>query len=178
MNEKWKDIPGYEGYYQVSDLGRVRSLDRIIKVTGLGERLLKGRILKQHNHGTNKYLMVMLSKEAKHTNRTVHSLVASAFLGLCPGGYEVLHGRGGKLDNRLCNLKYGTRSENQFDRLRDGTQNNKPVRRGDGRVFSSAYEAGRETGVTPGSISAVCNKYVRPNGKRRFTAGGYSWEFI
>jgi len=178
MNEIWKDVVGYEGAYQVSNLGRVRSLDRTVKVTNLGERRLKGRILKQHNYGTNKYLMVVLSKEAKHTNRTVHSLVAASFLGPCPDGCEVLHGLGGKLDNRLRNLKYGTKSENQFDRLRDGTQNNKPVRRGDGKVFSSAYEAGRETGVVPSSISAVCNKYVRPNGKRRLTAGGYYWEFI
>lgn len=179
MIEIWKDIEGYEEFYQVSNLGRVRSLDRVVDSGKGGTKRLKGRIIKQHRCGTNRYLMVMLSKMAEHRNCTVHKLVASAFLGACPEGMEVLHGVGGRFDNRLCNLRYGTRSENQLDRLRDGTQSNKSIRRSDGVEFSSAFEAERVTGVKRSTISAVCNKYVNPNtGKRRLTAGGYSWEFI
>ena len=170
--------------YQVSDLGRVRSLDRVVPDGRGFTKRLKGRALIQTNAGTNRYLMVMLSKESKHKNCTVHTLVAKAFLGPCPVGMEVLHGDEGALDNHLSNLRWGTRSENQLQRAQDGTQTNRPVRREDGREFTSPLEAQRLTGVQASSIRAVCSKYLRPprtdrpNSRRRFKAGGVSWEFI
>jgi hypothetical protein len=178
MTETWKDVAGYEGLYQVSNLGRVRSLDRVVPDSRGWTRKIKGRILKTQNTGNNKYWMLILSKEGIHETFTVHKLVASAFLGPCPKGMEILHGVEGKEVNTPSNLRYGTRSENAFDRLRDGTQSNRPVRRSDGRDFTSPSEAHRLTGIQASSIRAVCSKYISPNGKRRLTAGGFSWEFI
>jgi hypothetical protein len=140
---------------------------------------MKGKVLKQTISGTSPYQAAMLCVESKHTLYTVHKLVATAFLGPLPSDkHEVCHGPNGKQDNRPANLSYGTRSQNQFDRYRDGTGGNKPVRRSDGKEYLSAAIASRETGICMSTISAVCNKYVRPNGKRRSTAGGFSWEFI
>jgi len=178
MTEIWKDITGYEGLYQVSDLGRVRSLDRVVPDSRGHTRKLKGRILKALLKVNPPYWRVILSKEDVHETFTVHKLVVNTFLGPCPKGMEILHGVEGKEVNTPSNLRYGTRSENTFDRLRDGTHNNRPVRRSDGREFTSSSEAHRLTGVSASSIWKVCSNYVRPNGQHHLTAGGFSWEFI
>lgn len=178
MIEEWRDIAGYEGHYQVSDLGRVRSLDRVVIGGRWGKQKRKGIVLKHSSSGTSPYQAVILCVGAKHKRCTVHRLVAVAFLGPCPSGQEVRHGPSGKQDNRLTNLSYGTRSQNQLDRYRDGTGVNKPVRRGDGQEYSSAAEAARETGGCANSVGLVCRKYVSPNGLRYLTTGGFSWEFI
>lgn len=171
ITEEWRDIEGYEGFYQVSDQGRVRSVDRFVKDGKGGQTRRASKILTPHAGGGKPYLKVVLSKESKHKSCTVHGLVANAFLGKRPPRMEILHGPKGQLDNSVCNLRYGTPSENQIDRLRDGQHLGKPVRRSDGVVFNTAMEAERATGVASQSISAVCRK-------RRQTAGGYSWEFI
>jgi hypothetical protein len=96
--ERWLPVPGYEGFYEVSDLGRVRSLAR---------QGTYGRTLKPipDSHG---YLRVVLSCDKRRRGRYVHQLVLLAFIGPCPTGHEVRHGPAGKLDNRLSNLSYGT----------------------------------------------------------------------
>lgn len=179
MREEWRDIAGYEKAYQVSDLGRVRSLDRVVVGGSCGPaKRIKGRVMKPCISGTNPYQTVTLYAENKPKPCTVHRLVASAFLGPCPKGHEVCHGPNGKQDNRLTNLSYGTRSQNQLDRYRDGTRRNKPVRRSDGQEYLSAAIAARETGIYQTMISEVCRGYVYPDGKQRLRAGGFSWEFI
>ena len=178
MKEEWRDIAGYEKAYQVSDLGRVRSLDRTVPDRRGYTKRLKGRVLKPANCGASPYQTVILHAEPEPKTCPVHRLVAIAFLGPCPSGHEVCHGPNGKLDNSVPNLSYGTRSQNQLDRYRDGTFGNKPVRRSDGKEYLSVAIASRETGVGMKEISTVCRKYVYPNGKRRLTAGGFRWEFI
>jgi hypothetical protein len=76
--EIWRDIAGYEGYYQVSNFGRVRSLDKMQNYNG-SARLHKGRILKPNNDGRG-YLIVDLSKNNRSVTKTIHRLVAMAFL--------------------------------------------------------------------------------------------------
>ncbi|RQT43146.1 hypothetical protein DF046_36835 [Burkholderia cepacia] len=110
-HEQWRDIPGFEGRYQVSDMGRVRSLDRRVRVVPHGietTRLVRGRILKP---GPSKsgHLSVVLGRG---NTRSVHALVMLAFEGPCPEGMEVLHLNHTPSDNRRTNLKYGTRGEN------------------------------------------------------------------
>lgn len=108
MNETWKDVVGYEGIYQVSDMGRVR------RVKGDKGTLL-GKILKPHLRGTiTKYPAVMLYQGSSETRKRffVHILVAMAFLGPIPEGYEVNHKNGDKTNPRLDNLEYMTHSEN------------------------------------------------------------------
>jgi DNA-binding XRE family transcriptional regulator len=118
--ERWLPVPGWEGFYDVSDLGRVRSLDR---VTGRQRpRRLAGCILKPQLANNGRF-RVTLRRDGVKTDQMVHRLVMLAFVGPCPPGLEVLHGVGRELDNRLVNLKYGTHSENTLDKYRDGTDN-------------------------------------------------------
>ena len=79
MEEMWKDIEGYEGFYQVSNLGNVRSLDRYVKNRMSNKNIKRGKILKSciNKHG---YLAVHLIKETKGQTKTVHRLVANAFI--------------------------------------------------------------------------------------------------
>lgn len=109
--EIWKDIPGYEGRYQVSNEGRVRSLDRPVRVVCQGidtMRIAKGKVLRP---GPSKSGHVTVAL-GRGKSRPVHQLVLEAFVGLRPEGCEVLHLNHVPTDNRLANLRYGTRSEN------------------------------------------------------------------
>ena len=116
MAEIWKDIEGYEGLYQVSNLGRVKSLDRIVITNnrwgGLTERNLKSRILKQTTDSLGRYLMVILSKDGVVKTKLVHRLVAKSFIQRDAIKFEVNHIDGNKRNNRLDNLEYCTRTEN------------------------------------------------------------------
>lgn len=108
--ERWLPVTEYEGLYEVSDLGRVRSLPR---------NTTRGKILSSSL--SNGYPAVTLFRNGKRKRWLVHRLVLAAFTGPCPPGQEARHGPGGKLDERLENLCYGTRSENHLDKRRDGT---------------------------------------------------------
>ena len=114
--ERWLPIPGHAGY-EVSDQGRVRSLDRTVPHRRSGRLSLKGRILKPQVSGTKKrtspgYLSVKLG--ALSRTWPIHTLVAMSFLGE-PMGLQVRHLNGNSHDNRLENLKYGTGRENMQD---------------------------------------------------------------
>lgn len=109
MEEIWKDIKGWKGLYQISSLGNVRSLNRIVK-TKKGEREYKGRVLKS-NIGTNGYRYVCLSSGIKISTKYIHKLVATNFLEEIEG-CEVDHINSIKTDNRLVNLRYITHFEN------------------------------------------------------------------
>lgn len=118
--EIWKDIPGYEGLYQVSDQGRVRSLDRVVMCTGAVKGAYssrkKGRLLRPgpSNFG---HLSVVLGRR---NTRMVHDLVLRAFVGPPPDKHECCHNNGNPADNRLENLRWGTRSENNVDAVKHG----------------------------------------------------------
>lgn len=118
--EEWRDIPGYEGLYQVSDHGRVRSLDRIVPHKNHGEMKVKGRVLAQP-HDEEGRRQVVLSKENGQTIRRVHQLVLEVFVGPRPDGYHGCHNDGDNANNRLTNLRWDTASENNFDLVRHGT---------------------------------------------------------
>lgn len=111
MKEIWKDIPGYEGFYQVSNMGNIKSLDRYIKHQKGGNRLIRGRFMKQQAQ-KNGYLSVMLQRDSKEKRISVHRLVALAFIKNQSGKPEVNHIDGNKLNNFANNLEWCTRVEN------------------------------------------------------------------
>lgn len=120
--ERWLPVVGYEGFYEVSDQGRrVRSLDRIIKDKTGRVRHWRGRVMKQKRNCSRGHMYVDLKVDAKCSSRSVHGLVAAAFLGPRPDGLQIRHLNGIPSDCRLVNLAYGTQSENMLDSVRHGT---------------------------------------------------------
>lgn len=121
--EVWKDVVGYEGYYQVSNLGRVKSLERITRFRGRlvgrewGARILRPAANKQNRVGVS----LWINNKGKSIH--IHRLVLIAFKGPCPDGMECCHEDGNPKNNRLDNLRWGTKSSNQLDRARHGTSN-------------------------------------------------------
>jgi hypothetical protein len=116
MSERWLPVVGHEGAYEVSDQGRVRSLDRIV--------LRGGRPMKRRGG----ILAGWTSKRGYHVvrlgrgrDRYVHHLVLEAFVGARGPGEECCHGLGGPLDNRLENLRWGTSADNKRDQVLHGT---------------------------------------------------------
>jgi hypothetical protein len=122
VTENWKAVVGFEGLYEVSDLGRVRSLDRVKWCGGLSQRghwrKYKGQMLRPGACTKQGHLSVVLGHGLD--GRPVHTLVLAAFVGPCPRGQEGLHGNGVAADNRLVNLRYGTRGENNRDATKHG----------------------------------------------------------
>jgi hypothetical protein len=119
LAERWLPVDSWERFYSVSDLGRVRSHDRIVPRRGSPYRL-SGRI-RSTPISKSGYKMVTLHAEGREQTAYVHRLVLIAFTGPCPGGKESCHGPGGSLDNRWVNLRWDTPSANNFDSVRDGT---------------------------------------------------------
>lgn len=113
--EVWKDIPGYEGRYQASNLGRIRSVNH--EVT----RVIKGRVLRPRIRKEG-YPIVTLSGAGP---KDIHALVALAFHGPRKEGQQVRHLDGNPENNRADNLAYGTQSENERDKYRYGDKRNK-----------------------------------------------------
>lgn len=106
MEEVWRDIPDFEGYYQVSNLGRVRSLDRVVKTKDGLLRNIKGVILK-YGFNDKGYKLVNFTKDSKGKTYPVHKLVAICFLGHKPNGMIELidHIDEDKTNNRVDNLQ-------------------------------------------------------------------------
>lgn len=116
--EKWRPIQGWDGY-EVSDQGRVRSFKFCRqRPTEQLPRILNGYNLPAGYH------MVQLKDRGRSLKTYTHRLVAEAFIGPCPSGYEVAHNNGDPKDNRLENLRYDTPVGNAADKARHGTTNN------------------------------------------------------
>ena len=118
-NETWKPIPGYEDLYQASDLGRIRSLDRMVQTVAGRTRKYKGQVLTQTSSSSG-HLRVTLAHEGKNSVRLVHHLVLEAFEGPRPEGRVTRHLNDDPSDNRIENLAWGTVAENMADRVTNG----------------------------------------------------------
>lgn len=168
--EIWKDIPGYEGIYQISDCGRVKSISKGI--------ILKPRVNRKG------YLLVGLSKRNKREMVQVHRIIAHVFIPNPDNLPQVNHKDENKTNNHASNLEwctneyncnYGTHNKRMAATLTNRMDLSKPVLQmlKDGRIikkYPSIHQAARETGVNCGNIGVVCK------GERK-TAGGYIWRY-
>lgn len=192
MKEIWKDIKEYEGLYQVSNLGKIKSLGRTIERIGVkGTKFYKNypeKLLKQTKNKKG-YLTVILSKNNKNKIIRVHRIVAQTFLDLKKNGKEVNHKDGNKENNCISNLEWITHQENIIhaykNRLKKGSMLGKFGKEHNSsmqilqidkntnkiiRTFYGCNEAERETNINRTSINKCCNK-------KRKTAGGYIWKY-
>lgn len=180
INENWKPIEGYEGLYEVSNLGNVRSITRIIN-----GRIYKERYLHQTVSG-NHYKTVTLSYNGKQKTYAVHRLVAETFIPNPDNLPQVNHKDENKTNNRIVNLEwcdnkyncnYGTHNENLSKSLKGKPKSQRalPVARysKEGEliaVYYGAMEAARRTGINQSNITKCCK------GKQK-TCGGYIWKY-
>ena len=175
--EIWKDIKGYEGLYQVSNFGNVKSLERYkknhSKLQKVNEKILKATINK-----TNGYVYVMLMKNASEKNTRVHKLVAEAFLPNEDNKPQINHIDGNKANNKVDNLEWCTCSENVTHAYKNRLANNDnqkiKIRQYDKQhnfiaEFDSLLKAAKELKISIGNISMCINN-------KRKTANGYIFE--
>jgi hypothetical protein len=172
MTEIWKDIIGYEGLYQVSNLGRVKSLSRYDR---LG-RYHTGKILSDCDNGTG-YRIVGLKVDGKQKTFTIHRLVATAFIENLHNYDYVNHKDGDKTNNRVDNLEWCTASENMLHAVKLGLHYHFGKRKilcvETGQIFNSIKDAESWVGVKGCRISSVCN--LKRGCK---TCGGYHWRYV
>ena len=178
MQEVWKDVDGYEGIYKVSNLGRVKSAERLKKhPSGTGSLLVHEKILHQSKN-TWGYSQVTLYARGHGKNITVHRLVAESFIPNPNGLPQVNHKDECKSNNHADNLEWCTNSYNMnygTRNLRGGLAKSKPVIQFslDGKFiskFCSAREASKMTGADYKHISDCCLGI-------RKTHKNYIWKF-
>jgi len=171
--ERWKEIPGYEGYYDASDQGRIRSVDRVVPHARHGTIKRKGKVLTSFPDPQSGHFRLTLSVEGKVRNEKVHRLVALTWIGPCPDGFECCHEDGDPANNSESNLRWDTKSSNARDRIKHGTHrvvNKRRVVRSDGAEYVSISEAAASVGRDVSSVWKVC-------AGRQKTCAGYGWKY-
>lgn len=170
----WRAITGYEGYYEVSTTGRIRSLDRVVIDRRDQKRLLRGHEMKL-THNADGYMVVNLRKFGKSEVVGVHILVATAFLPNPHNLPMVNHIDGVKEHNNIENLEWATYSYNNIHalqhKLRKPRSSEIVQLTEDGEivdVYDSAAEAARRTGISSAAILQCVNH-------RTYSAGGFAW---
>lgn len=174
-NEQWRDVLDWEGQYQVSDQGRVKSL--VSNIPGLIRASVKG---------TAGYRRVMLKAGGRRKMYCIHILVDRAFRGPMPDGLEVNHDDGDKTNNRLLNLVRMTRSENVKHSFRTGLRTHQGAKNpsavlNDDKVRALIAELGPRTptGRLPyGAATRLASKYGIKRDSIYRIAAGRAWTHL
>lgn len=170
--EEWRDIQGYEGLYQVSNEGRVKSLEREIMRSDGKTLPLKEKILKPNLNNSSRHYQVLLCENGIEKWKQVHQIVAQTFIPN-PNGCDVVHHKDhNPQNNRVENLMWMSKEEHdaihraeQAKTIYQYTIQGELI-----AVYSSAYEAARELRFSQGNITMCCQ------GKRK-THKGYKWSY-
>jgi hypothetical protein len=172
MLELWKPVVGYEGLYEVSDQGNVKSLPREVPVVRTGVDYLRvspGRLLKRGKASGNRWNVVLCRQGTTKTCLVAH-LVAAAFLGPA-NGLQVLHKNDVTTDDRVENLRYGTHAENMGDKVLNGLSNRgakhhkAKLTEDQARAIKTRSQTedtrtlAKEFGVSPNTIQAIKHGY-------------------
>ena len=153
--EVWKDVINYEGIYQVSNLGRLKSLSRYIK-HWRGGFLNSKEMIKKPFKSKSGYLITELSKNSSKSKFLIHRLVAEAFIPNPEGKPQVNHINGIKTDNRVENLEWNTRSENIKHADSKGLRNLKGVNNANAKLSEKEVIEIRQS---ENSIDALASNY-------------------
>lgn len=179
--EEWLDIPGWEGSYQVSNLGSIRSLSRRVnkRASATGKLqtkattfFVKGRTMRFSSHKFGHKRVVFRRNDIPETHQ-VHVLVMRCFVGERPNGHQICHNNGNPEDNCLCNLRYDTPKGNAADKRRHGTNHtakgeasgSAKLRDDDVRTIRKRYAQGetqkeiwKDYQVGKTTIQAICSR--------------------
>ena len=186
QKEVWKDVIGYEGLYQISNLGRIKSLKRTVKKSNGSTKFVREKIIKKKtNYG---YENVALSKNGIVSTKKVHRIIAEVFIPNPENKKTINHKNGIRNDNRIENIEWSTYSENNFHayrvlhkkpphRGRDGYQSTRGIpvlqltKNGEFvKEYGSANLASELLGLNHSNISSVCR------GERKY-CGGFIWKY-
>ena len=163
MNEIWKDVVGYENLYQVSNLGRVRSLDKKVRCKNKGYRITRGKILRSQINYKG-YECITLTKDKKRKSFKLHRLVAMAFIPCNNKKLQINHIDGNKLNNKVENLEWVTCKENIEHSIKNKLTNYKYKNKKIVVVFNSIKEASRKLNIDKNIISRRLDKEKEYNG--------------
>lgn len=173
MSEIWKDIKGYEGFYQCSNLGRVKSLDRYVEEHTGKKQFRKGQIIKPKTNKSNGYLQLALNKDCVRKMKYVHILVAETFIENTNELKTVNHKDGNKLNNCVDNLEWASYSENNkhaYDELNRHIANEGPIPKNvyiidTQNISLNFYSSITETSQDIGLSHTQINRYIHSNKK-------------
>lgn len=191
--EIWRDIPGYEGLYQVSNLGRVRSLDRYVKQNHGSKQLKRGKII-QPIKDCKGYLRLKLCINNTSKRISIHRLVAQVFIPNLDNKPQVNHIDGDKTNNRVDNLEWVTNQENvkhawstglaqitdeaRKKMSKNNTNKKQVMCMNTKEIFNSIIEASKKYKINSSHISECCKGKRKSAGKHPVTKEKMIWEYV
>lgn len=169
-SEEWRDIPGYEGLYQASSFGRIRSVPHQIKANKDGGTRYTCASIKKSAQGWHGYMWVSLCKDGKSKTHSIHKLVATTFIKNPDNLPAINHIDAEKTNNHIANLEWVSVKENQLHASQMGLLGKPVICIETGTYFLNSRHAERQLGICSRNIRSACSGKVK-------SAGGYHWKW-